>query len=496
MGFKAAVAKVLLVTLVLTILPVLLADANVYTYDDLGRLTAVTYPNGDTLNYSYDAGGNLLSVTFADKSPPIVNSTDPVNGATGVPIDKTIVVTFNGTVVQGVYFSDITVTESTYGSAISHSASITDRTLTIDPASDLANGTHYTVTIPAGAVNDTAGNALASEYSFSFTTGDAPDTVAPAVYSTDPVDGATGVAVNKTIGIIFSETVVESVYFGDITISDGNSVVSYTYTIADTTLTLDPVNDLAYTTIYTVTIPTGAVKDTAGNELASDYVFSFTTGDVLDTTPPTISSTDPADGATGVAVSQTVSVTFSEPIVQGTSFDGISLTDSLGTAVSYSASVSGSSLTIDPISDLVYSTTYTVTVPAGAVNDAAGNALASEYSFSFTTGSVPDTTPPTIISTDPATGATGVGLSKTVTATFSEDIIAGGSFDSITIINTKTGNPVQITRSIQGNILLLNPTSNFAKRATYKVVIPAGAVQDTAGNGFSDQYSFSFTTVR
>ena len=34
-----------------------------YTIDALNRLTAVSYPNADTASYSYDAGGNLLTVT-------------------------------------------------------------------------------------------------------------------------------------------------------------------------------------------------------------------------------------------------------------------------------------------------------------------------------------------------------------------------------------------------------------------------------------------------
>ena len=39
------------------------ASATTYTYDALNRLTAVDYGNGVTLNYGYDATGNLLTVT-------------------------------------------------------------------------------------------------------------------------------------------------------------------------------------------------------------------------------------------------------------------------------------------------------------------------------------------------------------------------------------------------------------------------------------------------
>src|SRR5204863_8556320 len=66
-------------------------------------------------------------------------------------------------------------------------------------------------------------------------------------------------------------------------------------------------------TLYTVTIKGGApgVKDVAGNALAIDYTWSFTT-EVGDITPPTTSSVTPANGATDVPVSTTASAVFSE----------------------------------------------------------------------------------------------------------------------------------------------------------------------------------------
>ena len=41
-----------------------------YTYDEAGRLTRVSYPNGATITYTYDTAGNLLSrqVTSAASS--------------------------------------------------------------------------------------------------------------------------------------------------------------------------------------------------------------------------------------------------------------------------------------------------------------------------------------------------------------------------------------------------------------------------------------------
>lgn len=46
------------------------ASAATYAYDNLNRLTSVTYADGSTIEYSYDAAGNILKVTPPDSDPP------------------------------------------------------------------------------------------------------------------------------------------------------------------------------------------------------------------------------------------------------------------------------------------------------------------------------------------------------------------------------------------------------------------------------------------
>ena len=71
--------------------------------------------------------------------------------------------------------------------------------------------------------------------------------------------------------------------------------------------TFTPAANLAYSTLYTATIATGATNS-AGTHLAANYVWSFTTI----APPPTVASTLPANGATGVLPGQVLSATFSE----------------------------------------------------------------------------------------------------------------------------------------------------------------------------------------
>jgi hypothetical protein len=104
-----------------------------------------------------------------------------------------------------------------------------------------------------------------------------------------------------------------------------------------------------------------------------------------DTTPPSIASLSPLDGQTGVRVDATIEVRFSEAVGSG-SIGPSSLTLSGG--MSGTVSASGQSAVLDPAGDLEYSTTYTATV-RGTVTDAAGNALGSDRSWSFTTEAAP-----------------------------------------------------------------------------------------------------------
>ena len=54
------IVMTLLVIFVITVSPVL---AMTYSYDDLGRLTSVTFDSGQSTTYSYDSAGNMLSIT-------------------------------------------------------------------------------------------------------------------------------------------------------------------------------------------------------------------------------------------------------------------------------------------------------------------------------------------------------------------------------------------------------------------------------------------------
>src|SRR5258708_32374217 len=113
-----------------------------------------------------------------------------------------------------------------------------------------------------------------------------------------------------------------------------------------------------------------------------------------DTTPPTLSTTSPADNSTNVAVSANLVLTFSESVKAGSgnvvihnAADG-SVIATIAITDASQVSFAGSTLTINPTSDLVAGTHYYVTMASGVVQDLAGNAYAgllAATDFDFTT---------------------------------------------------------------------------------------------------------------
>ena len=151
----------------------------------------------------------------------------------------------------------------------------------------------------------------------------------------------------------------------------------------------------AYDTTYSsASDDTGTVvNENQANGNESGYAEEKTAILTNDTTPPTVSATSPASGATGVALNTTISATFSETMDTSTiTTSTFTLSGGITGTVSYNDT--SKSATFTPSANLSYSTTYTATITTG-VKDLSGNAMSSDYSWSFTATAAPDTTAPT-----------------------------------------------------------------------------------------------------
>jgi Bacterial Ig-like domain len=99
-----------------------------------------------------------------------------------------------------------------------------------------------------------------------------------------------------------------------------------------------------------------------------------------------------------------------------------------------------------------------------------------------TSAAGPDTTPPTVIARSPAPNATGVGLTPTVTAQFSEPV-TGVSTGTMAVSNTSNFVNLAATVSYDSGTrtATLHPSSPLSPGARYRVGL-SGGIKDLAGN--------------
>lgn len=424
---------------------------------------------------------------------PTVVSTAPANNATGVPTAQIITATFSEA-MNAATISTSTFTVTAPGGAVTGVVTYSGMTATFTPSAALAASTVYTGTITTGAA-DPLGNHLASNFVWTFTTGSIP-----SVISTNPLNGATNVPINQKITATFSEamnsgTVTAAATF-TLAVTAGGAAVpgTVTYVAATNTATFAPTANLLPSTQYTATITTAA-QSAAGNALASNHVWSFTTGKTADSTAPTVILTIPASGATAVPTNQKITATFSKPMDSATVVAAGTFTVAVagvgGAAVPGTVSYSGSTATFTPTANLTASTQFTATITSAA-KDLSGNALAAgavPNPWSFTTGTTTDTTAPTITLTNPANVATNVVLNTTVSATFSKamDPLTITAFGTFTLSVAGAGGAAvagNVTYDSASDIATFTPAANLTATTQYTATI-SSAAKDLAGNALA-----------
>ncbi len=144
---------------------------------------------------------------------------------------------------------------------------------------------------------------------------------------------------------------------------------------------------------------------------------------VIDSTPPTITSTTPANNAVDVPANHIITATFSEPVTLVTATTFILSTAGTPTVdgtVTYDAA--SNTATFRPAANLTSNVTYSATITTG-VTDIAGNALVNPVVLNFLT-TLPDTTPPLVTSNTPTANAIGVRADQPITVTFNEPVDA------------------------------------------------------------------------
>jgi hypothetical protein len=464
------------------------------SFGDAGkRVTLVPAGLGAGRTYSVyvygvtDVAGNALytSSSFVtgfepDAAPPHLTSVVPGSGATGVPRNAVVSLAFDEPLDATTRLGGVAVTRG--GAPVAGTLTMADgnRQIVFTPSAALAPSTLYTVQALA-ALTDLSGQPLANPTTATFTTGAASDTTTPSVVVTDPPNGAASVPRNAVLRVRFSEPV------------SPHTVAFQLYPPAGPVIPIGvTVGPDGLSAVFAPSLPLAPwathwgylyFYDLAGN--AGSGTFYFTTTGGTDADPPAVVTVSPANGATGVPPNAQIVVEVSEPVA--TLGGGAVTVAAGGPPLSGSLAVSADRLTLTftPSAALAASKVHSVSV--AGFTDFAGNPLAA-FSSTFTTRSGgSDTTAPSVVATDPASGATGVAVGSPVLVTWSEEVDPVSAGVQVSVYNT--GAVVAGSIAVTGNLVSWTPATPMPG-STLMYVSSSG--KDLAGNtGFGSPTTFT-----
>ncbi len=510
-----------------------------------------------------DSAGNRLvadvtwSFTVAaapDTTPPTVTATSPANGATGVLATTVPSATFSEALnAATVTAANVTLTDQATSAAVAGAVSYDSATRTVrfTPTAALGAGKAYLARVKGGAsgIADSAGNRLVADVTWSFTvaaaTGGTTSYLSDLAYTVtangwgppekdrsngedSAADGLPltleGVVYAKGIGAhaasdiryTMSGCTAFSAKVGvDDEVLTRGSIVFQVY--ADGTKVFDSGTMTGSSPTQTVALDmTGRaalrlVITNAGDNFTSDHGdwadAKLTCGGTApDTTPPTVTATSPANGATGVLATTVPSATFSEALNAATvTAANVTLTDQ-ATSAAVAGAVSYDSATrtvrFTPTAALGAGKAYLARVKGGAsgIADSAGNRLVADVTWSFTVAAAPDTTPPTVTATSPANGATGVLATTVPSATFSEALNAATvTAANVTLTDQATSAAVAgaVSYDSATRTVRFTPTAALGAGKAYLARVKGGAsgIADSAGNRLVADVTWSFTVA-
>ncbi|WP_223065972.1 Ig-like domain-containing protein [Paenibacillus caui] len=450
----------------------------------------------------------------AGTSSVTLQSTLPVNGSKGVPVDtKVLKMTFSAEVKTG--SGDIVIKDEQDNEyariTVSPVGSLNATQEITIPSStnNMAPGTLYKVSVAAGVFVDSSGNDVpAFDWSFkTLTDGSTAPTATQEARVTD-----TSVELKLTFNQKVNQSASGHIYIKKASTNEAVATYAAKDVVLDSnnTVTLN-VSNLARGERYYVLIDQGAFLNDddlpyAGISSAQTWFFNIVGDEVA------LQSTAPASGGQNEAPTDKLLLNFSRPVYPDNGFISVRKEDGTETnRISVTSSdVSGggtSKITVKLTSALIAGTAYTVTIHQGAFKDTDSNSYpkTADYSWNFKTG----TAAPTQLSIDslsPVDRSTNVGLNIVPTATFNRNIKSNGGAGSfangtngITLRKSGATAIPAAAISISGNRLTITPVQALDNGATYYVNIDNGAILDAATNaafsGLSGASSWSFTTV-
>ncbi len=273
--------------------------------------------------------------------------------------------------------------------------------------------------------------------------------------------------------------------------------VAGTFTWDGVTLIYTPSGKLPPDTTFTVSVDPG-FADLAGNVAAAGLdPWEFRT-----VGPPTVTSADPADGATDVAVTSEIRLTFDRLMDTASVEAAMTLTPT----VAYHASWSGETVTLTPDEPLTFGTDYVLSVGTGA-RDTGGTPLREPFRLGFRTVAASLGVARAV----PAANVSGLSIRTVIAVVFDAPIDPASVTGSLRVTPTVGGDlrvvplpddheipaaapsPSPSASPAPGRVLLLTPSAPLAAHTTYTVEL-APVVRGLGGGGVAAGLSWSFTT--
>ncbi|WP_040395410.1 Ig-like domain-containing protein, partial [Catenovulum agarivorans] len=328
----------------------------------------------------------------SDRNVPSINSQSPVSGATDVCEYEPVVIQYDETIsVRNLNTSSFYITQSDEQIAAVVSFLEQNKSIKLEPQSNLLSNTSYEVSVPA--VADLAGN-LTAAYSYTFTTGACTESARPSVANILPDSNSTNISTNTRVIIKIDEAVKAStVNLTNVNLLDltTNQTIAGSVSLqgANDTIIFIPDAPLKSGRQHYLSLSTG-ITDLFDNPLFS-YTSRFTTGYQADTTAPKLTAFSLNENDSFVPVNAVIAAKFSEAI-DPLNLSGVSFTDqSSNQSIGFSLNLvdDNTRLLIQPTEELTADTIYQVTIEN--VTDSSANILAQSETLNFTTSDISST---------------------------------------------------------------------------------------------------------
>ncbi|MNH86849.1 Endoglucanase precursor [compost metagenome] len=340
-----------------------------------------------------------------------------------------------------------------------------------------------------------------------------PDpTLIPTV--TTPVNGSKGIDPNNVdLKVQFDRKVKAGT--GTITVTkDPDSSPSVAGTISVAPSVVDAYNTIrnidtsgityAPGSYYRVSLSEGTFVDEAGNNSAAfSYTFKTLTGGSV---PPSASTFAPVNNAIVNSTSQTLSVTFSKPVIKGNNgnivvkraSDNVSVLSLPVTSTQISITGGNLDTATFAVSGLTAGERYYVLIDPGTFVDDDNQAFAGITSAQGWVFNVRGTAVQ-LNSVSPVNLATNVAPGGSLKLTFSRPVYPVQGAISIKPSGLTAQNIPLTSSSVTGggtNTITVSPQTALTSGTNYTVTVPVGAFTDSDNNPFPSAaaYSWSFTT--